>query len=157
MAIDQNINTLEKQKFREADIAGQVKVAASIEQDPGNPIPVSSYQTPELPSGYQAVLYYDSISAIASGVLTTLSSKTISDDSLMIDKISVGGSNKAEYSVLINSSIVGKKRTYYTSLNTTFDLGGYVANTGDTIEVKVIHDRPDAGDFECNITGIIKL
>ena len=94
---------------------------------------------------------------MATGVVTSVISKTVTDSFFLIERIEVGGDNKAEYSVLINNTLNGKKRTYFTVLNESFFFGALRLETGDTLEVKVIHDRPCTGNFEARIIGISKL
>lgn len=95
---------------------------------------------------------FSEITSVANNTLSTILTKTVTTPGLL-KKITVSGTNIAEYTVLLNSSIVSKKRTFYgNSLNEefVFDEGLVVVST-DVIEVKVIHFRPDVGNFNSNL------
>lgn len=156
MTMPHPVQDREHLKFRDATL-DRSKVAVTIEQDPANPIPINVNESPELPAGYESVNYYNQVLSVATSVNTTVISKTITDTNFFLDRIEVGGSNKAIYTILINASIVGLKRTYYTYLNESFSFSELKLNTGDTIEVKALHERPVVGDFEARIIGVTKL
>jgi hypothetical protein len=70
-----------------------------------------------------------------------------------LKKIVVSGTNIATYSIYVGAVIIDKARTYFgNSLNTTFDLGiGVALSLGEVVTVRVIHNRPDLGDFNARI------
>lgn len=100
------------------------------------------------PDGSQFQIYNEVIS-VASGVLTTVVSHTIAGVNKLLNEVYFSGSNVAEYSLLINSSVMMKGRTYFGgSLNEYFTLNQpKKLNIGDVVELKVIHQRPTVGDF----------
>lgn len=155
MALTSSKTDREFNKFRDAG-APNTKVAVTIEQDPSNPIPITTNESPDLPDGYTAVNYFDETTSVSTSVLTSIISLTVSDEFLLLSRIEFGGSNKAEYQLILNSSVVGRKRTYYTYLNESFECGDLKLLTGETLEVKVIHERPYVGDFEARIIGVTK-
>jgi hypothetical protein len=65
----------------------------------------------------------------------------------------VSGTNIATYTILVNGITKVKLRTYFGgSLNemVSFDVGMRI-DIGDTITVKVIHERPMVGDFNATL------
>lgn len=108
---------------------------------------VTNYQT----SG-QIQNTYNEINSVANNILTTLLTKTVTASGLL-KKITVSGTNIAEYTVELNAVILSKKRTFYgNSLNETFLFDeGIVLSPSDVIEIKVIHYKPSVADFNANI------
>lgn len=96
--------------------------------------------------------FYNEITSLGSGSLTTIGGFTALGDSKLL-KISVSGTNIASYQVELNASVIDKRRTYFgNSLNTDFIFEtGLDLGLGDNVVVKVIHDRPDVGDFNARI------
>ena len=70
-----------------------------------------------------------------------------------MQKIEFSGTNIAEYELVINGNTQDKKRTYFgNSLNGIFDFNnGLIIPAGQTIEVFVIHNRSNVGDFNARI------
>lgn len=94
---------------------------------------------------------FNEINAVATGVDTLVLSYTALADS-KIRQIDVSGQNIAEYTIKVNSITVGKKRTYYTNINTEFVFQvGFNLVIGDVVEVRVLHQRPDAVSFNSTI------
>lgn len=92
--------------------------------------------------------YYNEISAVASGVYTTILTKTVSVDS-KLKLVSVSGTNIAEFEVVLNGLTVDKQRTNHGSaLNCLFSFeNGVSLVPADVVLVRVKHNRPTAGDF----------
>ncbi len=103
---------------------------------------------------------YNEVSAVASSVLTVIHTYTAPIGvASFLQKIEVSGTNIAEYTVEINSTIQDKKRTYFgNSLNAEFKFieagSGLPLVVGDTVDIKVIHVRPTVGDFNGRIQVI---
>lgn len=93
---------------------------------------------------------YNEISSVVNGALTTIVSYTAIDD-VVLKKVSISGTNIATYQVFIGSTKIDQQRTYFGSaLNLDLDYGLSVTAT-QTVFVKVIHQRPDVGDFNGRI------
>ncbi len=104
---------------------------------------------------------FNQVSSVASSVTTNLLTFSIPvAKRLILTRVEVGGTNIATYELYINNAISGCKRTWFSgSLNETFDFtsstGGFELSAGDTVQVKVIHFRPDLGDFEARLQGLL--
>lgn len=96
--------------------------------------------------------YYSEVTGIVSGITTLVASYTVSAGDLL-QKIEFSGTNIAEYELIINGSTQDKKRTYFgNSLNGIFDFNnGLTVPTGQVIEIYVLHNRPETGDFNARI------
>lgn len=77
-----------------------------------------------------------------------------------LQQIAFSGTNIATYEVLVNNIVIDKKRTYFgTSLDSNFHFSnssadGYVLASGDVVTVRVTHNRPDLGDFNCRVQAL---
>lgn len=97
---------------------------------------------------------YDEVTSVGTSILTTINSHTAIVDQ-KLDSISVSGTNTAMYEVVLNASVIEKKRTYFGgNLNCEFNLEGLDLSIGDIILVRVIHERPNVGDFNATIKVI---
>lgn len=134
--------------------AGKSAREVVVGNDVLNPVPTQ--ELPGLAPGYKWENYFGKALSVATGSLTTIISKSITDTSFYLSTIEVGGENIATYSVLINGTQVGIKRTYYTYFEDSFFFGEYELSLNDLIEVKVVHNSPMMGDFESRIIGISK-
>jgi hypothetical protein len=95
---------------------------------------------------------YNEVLAVASGVLTTITSFTASQTT-RLKQVDVSGENVASYEVLVNGNIVSKKRTYFGGmLNDTFFFDkGINFTSGQQVLVRVIHNRPTTSNFNANL------
>lgn len=104
--------------------------------------------------------FYNEALAVASGILTTVDTYTAPVGKLTyLQFVEYSGSNIAEYTVLINATIIAKKRTYFGSeLNGEIEFvktgTGLPLAVGDVVTIKVIHNRPVQGDFNGRIQVI---
>lgn len=100
---------------------------------------------------------YAEVNSVATNNLTNLVSYTVPGGKrAILEKISVSGENIAKFSVLINTTAIDTRRTFFGNLNTFFDFSspdnfGMELNSGDVIQVTVIHQRPDLASFEGRI------
>lgn len=96
--------------------------------------------------------YYNEINGIVSGITTLITSYTANPGDLL-QKIEFSGTNIAEYELIINGTTQDKKRTYFgNSLNGIFDFNnGIEVPAGQDIEIYVVHNRPEVGDFNARI------
>lgn len=98
---------------------------------------------------------YNEVLAVASGVLTNITSFTASQNT-RLKQVDVSGENIATYEVLINGSVVSKKRTYFGGmLNDTFFFDkGINFISGQQVLIRVIHNRPTTANFNANLIVI---
>lgn len=100
---------------------------------------------------------YNEVTSVATGVLTTIVSYVALGDSRM-KFVELSGTNIATYTILINSVVINKKRTYYGLMDGRFDFTkGYILALGDLVEIKVIHTQPSVGDFNAFILTLIDV
>lgn len=99
--------------------------------------------------------------AIASGSETTLVSYTVPAlKNFFLALVNVNGTNIATYNIYKNGTKVAKAVTFFGVLNSTVNFAGaayglkFVA--ADLLEVKVIHNRPSAGDFDARVNGVLQ-
>lgn len=156
MTMRNDVKLREYDKFRPA-ATDLTKVAVTIEQDPANPIPINVNESPDLPDGYESVSIFSAAAAVATSVETVVNSIIVSSEFLLIDSIEVSGTNRARFNLYLNNSLVATKRTNNLNLETEFKFSTYKLVQTDKLEVKVYHERPDAGDFEARIIGVSKL
>lgn len=96
---------------------------------------------------------FNSITAVASGVLTTISTYTVPAlTSSDLKRVFVAGTNIAKYEILVNGTLFDAGYTYFgSSLNQEFSFDGTDLDSGDIVAVRVLHNRPDVGDFNARI------
>jgi hypothetical protein len=103
---------------------------------------------------------YNEITSVATSVLSTILTYTAPIGKVTyLQKVEFSGSNIAEYTILINAVVRDKKRTYFgSSLDTVseFAIGGVglPLTVGDIVTLKVIHLRPNVGDFNSRLQVI---
>ena len=111
------------------------------------------------PNNNNEITYsYNEVSGVVKSVLTTINTfiAPIGKTSFL-QRVSAGGSNIAAYEVQVNGLTVEKRRTFFgAALTTDFEFIGSAESglelaMGDVVTVKVIHERPKAGDFETKI------
>lgn len=105
-------------------------------------------------SGTEIYEYNEALSVV-SGITTTVVTKTTSV-AKKLTKVLYSGSNVAIFSLIVNGQTVAKRRTMFGSnLSGELDFGsGLDVPSGQTIELKVLHSRPFAGDFEGSLIFI---
>jgi len=98
---------------------------------------------------------YNEVSAVVSGITTTIVTKTTSITK-KLTKVLYSGSNVAIFSILVNGQIIARRRTMFgCDLSGEVDFGsGLEIPSGQTIELKVLHSRPFVGDFEGSLIFI---
>lgn len=111
------------------------------------------------PNNNNEITYsYNEISGVIKSVLTTINTfiAPIGKTSFL-QRVSAGGSNIGIYEVQVNGMTVEKRRTFFgAAMTTDFEFvgsaeSGLQLNVGDVVTVKVIHERPNAGNFETKI------
>lgn len=104
---------------------------------------------------------FSSISSLGSAATSTLVSYTVPvGKKFYLEIAEVSGENRASYSVLIDSSVVAKKRTYFTKYNTDFSFdsdqaGGLKAVAGEVVKIDVTNNGDEVGDFDGRIMGVL--
>lgn len=99
------------------------------------------------------VNYYNEVTAVASGVLTTIQTYTVAVANASLQLVDVSGTNIATYTVLLNGNPLIKKVTYFSGeFNEDFSFAsGLGLVSGDVVTVTVLHNRPTVGDFNSRI------
>jgi len=105
---------------------------------------------------------YDEILLVPSGVLTTITTYSVPlSKTFYMERVTVSGTNIAEYRVSINGVVLDKAYVWFTGgLSHTFefesDFIGLKLISADLVEVKVKHQRPTDGDFNARIQGVLE-
>lgn len=102
---------------------------------------------------------YNEANSVVSGAITTLVQYTVplSVTASILERISVSGENIAKFMVFVNSVQIDTRRTFLgSSLSEYFEFTtgsseGFSLSPGDSLVVKVVHNRPYVGDFEGRI------
>jgi hypothetical protein len=101
---------------------------------------------------------YNEITSVASATPTTVNTYIVPlGKDAFLQQVAVSGTNIATYEVFVNGVIQDKKRTYFgTSLDGVFHFSnsasdGYPLTAGDIVLVRVTHNRPSVGDFNCRL------
>lgn len=106
---------------------------------------------------------YSEVSAIASGIETTVLTYTVpAARSFFLDRIHVEGENISDYKVKVNGSVIGRRKTYFTNYAHDFDFGVDVPESsglelagGDVLLVTATHNRPGTSDFWSRAQGLL--
>lgn len=94
---------------------------------------------------------FNEITGVVSGVTSIIVSYTAVSNTKLLS-VDVSGTNVAAYSIYIGGVLQAKKYSYYTNLNERFQFAdGLPVANGDLIEIEVLHNRPDPGDFSANV------
>lgn len=139
---------------------GQVEVIGSngniLEPNTDGSINVNIVSVPT--AGNTIINKYSEANALPSGSTVTVVQYTVplSKSSAILQRISVAGENIAKWTIFWNAAQIDTRRTFYGNLNEYFEFTtgsseGFVLQPGDTITVKVLHNKPYVGDFEGRI------
>jgi hypothetical protein len=103
-------------------------------------------------SGSSSTIYYNEVSSVASGVLTTVITHTAAVPS-KLKHVTANGTNIAAYELQLNGTVIAKKYTSFgSSLFIEFDLAtGIDLAVSDVIRIRVIHNRTSSGDFNSSM------
>jgi len=99
--------------------------------------------------------FYSEVTSVANSILTTILTYTVPiATTATIGTVDVSGTNIAEYTVEVNATAVDKKRTYFSGpLNEIFNFNNSIPLlSGDVVTVRVIHNRPNVGDFNARLS-----
>lgn len=101
--------------------------------------------------------YFSEVTSVASSVLTTIQTYIVPLAATNhLQKVDISGTNIAAYTVVINGITQNKVYTHFNNLNSVIDFmgngqNGYPLTAGDIVQIKVIHNRPMLGDFNCRL------
>jgi hypothetical protein len=101
--------------------------------------------------------FYSEVSAVGSASLVSVATYTVPvGTQARLQRVDFSGSNIAEYQLFINAVLQEKKRAWFSSLNDSFQFSGGTAeglllSAGTVVTLRVIHSRPDVGDFNGRI------
>jgi hypothetical protein len=142
LALNENINTLEKAKFRDAG-NGLSRVAVDVESSTSGP-----------PSGSTQFVFQNGQSSVASGSEVTVAQKTFTSGGAVFG-LSISGTNKARYRMYVGASLIQDVYTYFTGLSwsTSFLPYGVTVAAGEAVSITVEHTRTDSGDFSATLWG----
>lgn len=100
--------------------------------------------------------FYGEITSVSSSTLSTIITHTVPIDKVfLLQLIEFNGNNIAEYRVDIDSSDVAKKFTWFSGdLFGEFPFKNLKIAAGSVIRLRVIHERPQTGDFSGRILGV---
>ena len=113
----------------------------------------------KIPVGFGGTFFskFSDVTSVSSSSLTTILTHTVPAlTSVVLYRIEVSGTNIATYEFYVNSTLKGRRRTWFNgnmSESFEFPVSGYKLSATDTIDVKVIHTRPSLGDFEARLHG----
>lgn len=106
------------------------------------------------PTSSNAVSTFDTAPSVASGVETTIVTYTVpSGKTGKLNRTEFGGENIAVFNLYLNGDLIHRRRTFFgdgLSEDMNFE-GGIDLDDGDVLVLKVLHNRPDSGDFEARI------
>lgn len=108
--------------------------------------------------------FYGEANAVPSGAETTIVQYMVPMlySAASLFRISVSGENVGRYRVFLNDAVIDTRRTYYGgSFNEMFDFltvpgEGLPLKPGDILAVKILHDRPQIGNFQGRIQVLEK-
>lgn len=149
MPLDNAIHGREFAKF-ELTTLDETAVRVLVRNGAGDPIPVFITDS----SATDKISVFSTSPSVGASVLTTIQSYTVPvGKTLLLKEIEVSGDNAAKYSVEIDSTLEARKRTYYSEFNETFNWNLLEVSAGSVIDVKVIHESDQVGDFDSRIIG----
>jgi hypothetical protein len=148
-----SIRDREQNKFKDAG-DGEVSVRSCISNTAANAIPVVVVDAPV--SSETNINQFSEISSLVKSTLTDIVTYTIPvGKTFYLKMVESSGNNYAEYSVLRGVTKIGSKRSSELDFNVNLPFHDLPFNSGEIISVKVIHERPQSGDFEGRIIGVL--
>jgi hypothetical protein len=144
----------------EDSIEAWIKDGSGNSFSSSNPLPVEVVS--QNTTNEEVISLFNEVSSVVSGISTTIINYTVpSGKTAYIQKADVSGTNIATYELYINNVLSCKKRTYFgNSLNETFVFDadsnkGILLPSNSVVNVKVLHNRPDLGDFNTRLQIIL--
>jgi hypothetical protein len=105
---------------------------------------------------------FSQISSLVANSQTQILSYTVPiSQTFLLAEVEVSGTNIAVYEVYIGGVLQARRRTYFggslsDEFNFTAGSGPLMIASGGIISVKVTHMRPDVGDFEARLLGVLQ-
>jgi|SRR6185437_202160 len=132
---------------------GRGRLHTYVANKMSEPVPVTVVN----PATNTTITTFGQISAVPAGVETQIVTYTVpGGDSFSLTYVHLSGDNGAVFNLYINGVIQDRCRTYWCNFTTFMDFGnGIPMNAGDIVSVKVIHYRPEVGDFASRIQGVL--
>lgn len=126
-----------------------IKNSDGSDISPANPLSVTFAEEP-----YVNIYSFNGITSVPSGVETTILTYTVpvgKTASLRLSEMS--GTNIGTFNLYLGATLINRKRTFFGELNTNMEFTnkGYSLTAGQTISLKILHNRPFIGDFEANL------
>lgn len=150
MTLPTSFDKREMEVFKETPSG---KVAKRVCVDSDTPVPVEIVEG----IGDNRINKFDNVVSVASATSTTIVTYTVpAGKKFSLELVEVSGTNVADYTVEIDSAIEAKKRTWWTEFNTEFEFKKFVVAATKVINIKVIHDRSEVGDFDARILGLLE-
>ncbi len=96
---------------------------------------------------------FGEVTSVGSSVLTTISTYTVPAlTTAKLQKITFAGTNIAMYEILIDGFVIERYYTYFSGPISDFiDFGETSLTAGQIVLIRVLHVRPDVGDFNARI------
>jgi hypothetical protein len=145
----------------ETDVFGRRALHTIVGNSIDQPVPVFvTDQSPTSPE--QVIIEFNAVTSVGTGLAQTILTYTVPAlKKFSLQRVTVSGTNIAQYDCFVDSSQIGRLRTYFGGdLNAVFDFTseparGITYDSGQVINVTVVHQRPDLGDFEASMQGIL--
>jgi len=131
---------------------GGTNCANEMEVNNDGSINVNIVNSPNTPG---LVIAHNEISAVASGVESTIITLVAPVGGYRIQKVEVSGDNYALFRIKLNGTTISNKRSWWCEFNETFNfedfVNGLLITSGQTLTVTVLHNRPSVGSFETTV------
>jgi hypothetical protein len=149
VALSKNKSDREYSKFVECQ--NETAVRSKICQEDGESIKVELVE-----DGFtgETTNIFNKVSSVPASALTTVLTYTVPVASTFrLEEVSCSGENYAEYRVFKNGGQLDEGRTFWCDFNVTFNFKKLKLETGDILEVKVIHERPSLSTHSAKAIG----
>jgi hypothetical protein len=142
-----NVNELDVQKYTLKN--GFVVVKTVVRNDASDPIPV----TFDVGDPFNL---YGSISSLAKSTETNIINYTVPvGKTLFLNGVNCSGENIAVYRVVIDGQEQEKSRSWWSNFNVDMSFNRFEVAAGESVQVKVIHESNEVGDFNAKIQGFL--
>ncbi len=146
MPIPQTIEGREYTAFTECN--GLTAKRTSICQAPGETVKVEFAQ-----SGISTNIYGETLALAGLGTSDVINYTVPVGKVFTLKSAEFSGENKGVFSILINSVVEAKKRTWFVSFNGDFYFSDLILSAGDNIKLNVQNESNSIADFNGNIQG----
>jgi len=122
-----------------------------INNKPNNPVPVEIVD--DVAVGDLKSIYDESLSVAKNNEIQLVTYTVPTGKTFYLKEVEFSGDNRAKYWVRINTIRNGRQRTWDNHLNGRFNFYDMELVAGTFIELRMIHQRPQVGDFDGRIIG----